>query len=175
LSEQAYAPPRNGWRTFLIVWATQSISVFGSALTFFAITIWLTQTRYPRSDQQAELAFALSAVSIAFGLATVFGGLVAGAWADRHDRRLIMIATDLISGLLSLAVLVLMVSGTLGLWPLLLLVLSLSTSGAFHAAAFDTSYAMLVLFCIAQLFNPALLRVEDKAWLDEIADRRTAA
>ena len=34
---------------------------------------------------------------------------------------------------------------------------------------------MLVLFCIAQLFNPSLLRVEDKAWLDEMADRRTAA
>jgi len=144
MSEQPYSPPPGGWRTFLIVWVTQSLSVFGSALTFFAITIWLTQTRYPRPDQQAELAFALSAVSIAFGLATVFGGLVAGAWADRHDRRLIMIATDLISGLLSLAVLALMVSGTLNLWLLLLLVLSLSTSGAFHAAAFDTSYAMLV-------------------------------
>jgi hypothetical protein len=34
--------------------------------------------------------------------------------------------------------------------------------------------AMLVLFCIAQCFNPSLLRVEDKAWLDEMANRRTA-
>jgi MFS family permease len=144
MSEQPYIPPPHGWRTFLIVWVTQSISVFGSALTFFAITIWLTQTRYPRLDQQADLAFALSAVSIAFGLATVVGGLVGGAWADRHDRRLIMIATDLISGVLSLAVLALMVSGTLNLWLLVLLVLSFSTSSAFHGAAFDTSYAMLV-------------------------------
>src|SRR4051812_3741528 len=122
MSEQLYIPPQNGWRTFLIVWATQSISVFGSALTFFAITIWLTQTRYPRSDQQADLAFALSTVSIAFGLATVLGALVEGAWADRHDRRRIMIATDVISGLLNLALLAMMVSGTLDLWLLLLLV-----------------------------------------------------
>lgn len=43
-----YQPPPNGWRTFLIVWATQSISVFGSDLTFFALSIWLTQTLYPR-------------------------------------------------------------------------------------------------------------------------------
>ena len=28
----AYTLPANGWRTFLIVWVTQSISVFGSAL-----------------------------------------------------------------------------------------------------------------------------------------------
>src|SRR5262245_16631669 len=143
MSEQPYIPPPHGWRTFLIVWVTQSLSVFGSALTFFAITIWLTQTRYPRPDQQAELAFALSAVSIAFGLATVVGALIGGPWADRHDRRLIMMATDLISGVLSLAVLVLMVSGTLNLWLLVLLVLSISTSSAFHGAAFDTSYAML--------------------------------
>ena len=37
-----------------------------------------------------------------------------------------------------------------------------------------TLSAMLVLVCIAQFFNPALLRVEDKAWLDEMAERRTA-
>ena len=30
----AYVPPPNGFRTFLIVWVTQSISVFGSALAF---------------------------------------------------------------------------------------------------------------------------------------------
>jgi hypothetical protein len=34
--------------------------------------------------------------------------------------------------------------------------------------------AVMGLFCVAQLFNPALLRVEDKAWLDEMAARRTA-
>jgi hypothetical protein len=31
---------------------------------------------------------------------------------------------------------------------------------------------VLVLFCIAQLFNPTLLRVEDKAWLDDMAASR---
>jgi hypothetical protein len=29
--------------------------------------------------------------------------------------------------------------------------------------------ALLVLFCTAQLFNPYLLRVEDKEWLDRLA------
>jgi MFS family permease len=32
--------------------------------------------------------------------------------------------------------------------------------------------ALLAAFCIVQLFNPYLLRVEDKAWLDEMAARR---
>jgi len=34
--------------------------------------------------------------------------------------------------------------------------------------------AVLVVFCIGQLFNPHLLRVEDKAWLDERAARIVA-
>src|SRR3990172_4753540 len=56
----SYQAPPHGWRTFLIVWATQSVSVLGSALTFFATTIWLTLTLYPRPEQKPELAFALS-------------------------------------------------------------------------------------------------------------------
>jgi hypothetical protein len=32
--------------------------------------------------------------------------------------------------------------------------------------------ALLVLFCTAQLFNPYLLRVEDKEWLDQLAASR---
>ena len=53
-----YQPPANGWRTFLFTWFTQSISVFGSELTFFALSVWMMQTLYPRADQKAELAVA---------------------------------------------------------------------------------------------------------------------
>jgi hypothetical protein len=31
--------------------------------------------------------------------------------------------------------------------------------------------AIYVVFCLAQLFNPYLLRVEDKDWLDAMAAR----
>ncbi len=34
---------------------------------------------------------------------------------------------------------------------------------------------LLAVFCLAQLFNPLLLRVEDKAWLDSLAARVEAA
>ena len=77
----SYQAPPNGFRTFLVVWVTQSISVFGTALTFFATTIWLTQTLYPRPEQKPALAFALSAVGLAWGLPAVFAAPLAGAWA----------------------------------------------------------------------------------------------
>lgn len=139
-----YQAPPHGWRTFLIVWVTQSISVFGSALTYFAMNIWLTQTLYPLPEQRPQLAAALSAVSLAFALPTVFGAPLAGAWADRHDRKRTMMAMDFLNGGLSLLLAVLVMTNTLKLW-LLILVLALSAFiNAFHFSAFDTSYAMLV-------------------------------
>lgn len=139
-----YEPPAHGFRTFLILWATQSVSVFGSALTFFAITIWLTQVRYPAEAQKAELAFALSANSLAFALPTVFGAPLAGAWADRHDRKRTMVAADVASGVLALLLAALMAGGALDLWLLVPLTAGFALLGAFHSSAFFSSYAMLV-------------------------------
>jgi len=140
----SYQAPPNGFRTFLVVWVTQSISVFGTALTFFVTTIWLTQTLYPRPEQKPALAFALSAVGLAWGLPAVFAAPLAGAWADRHDRKRTMMAMDFANGCLSLVMVALLVTQTMQLWMLLVLMLLYSLAGAFHNAAFDTSYAMLV-------------------------------
>jgi len=139
-----YQPPPNGWRTFLIVWVSQSVSVFGSALTFFAINIWLTQTLYPRPEQKPELAAALSAIALAFALPTVFGAPIAGAWADRHDRKRTMMAMDFANGLLSLLLAALVINNALQLPLLIILVVIHALLGMFHQSAFDTSYAMIV-------------------------------
>ncbi len=58
-----YTPPPNGFRTFVIVWITQSVSVIGSALTLFAMNIWLMQTLYPLPEQKPQLAWAISATN----------------------------------------------------------------------------------------------------------------
>src|SRR5512133_541374 len=140
----SYQAPPGGFRTFLIVWITQSISVFGSALTFFAITIWLTQVQYPSPAQKADLAWALSAIGLTFGVPNVLVTPFAGAWADRHDRKRTMMAMDFVSGCLSLVLVFLIVNHQLNLPILLVIMVAFSTAGSFHASAFDTSYAMLV-------------------------------
>jgi DHA3 family macrolide efflux protein-like MFS transporter len=140
----AYQPPPHGFRTFVIVWVTQSISVFGSALTFFSINIYLTQTLYPLPEQKPQLAFALSAISLAFALPVVFGAPLAGAWADRHDRKRTMMAMDFLSGCLSLVLMSLMAAEGLQVWVLIALIVLFAIASAFHSAAFDTSYAMIV-------------------------------
>ncbi|HEY6866830.1 MAG TPA: MFS transporter [Candidatus Eisenbacteria bacterium] len=136
--------PRHGWRTFVIAWASQSVSLIGTALTFFAVNIWLTQVLYPRPEQKPQLAFALAANGLAFALPTIGAAPIAGAWADRHDRRRTMLAMNVVAGVLTVAMLLLMAAHRIGLPGLLAFMVLYCLAGAFHAASFDTSYAMLV-------------------------------
>jgi MFS family permease len=140
----SYQPPANGFRTFLIVWVTQGISAFGSTLTYFALTIWLTTTVYARPEQKPELAAALAAISLAFALPTILITPFAGAWADRHDRKRIMMAMDFTNGCLIALVTGLMIADALPFWVLLAATVLLATFTTFHDSAFDTSVAMLV-------------------------------
>jgi MFS transporter, DHA3 family, macrolide efflux protein len=139
-----YKAPPNVWRTFLIVWATQSVSVFGSALTQFAITIWLTTTLYPDPAQKSQLAWAISAWALSFAIPTVFMAPLAGAFVDRHDRKRTMIAMDVANGLLSGVIFYLIATHQFNIFGLIAVGALSASFGAFHNAAFDTSYAMLV-------------------------------
>ena len=77
------------------------------------MNIWLTQTLYPRPEQKPQLSFALAAMGLAFALPTVFGAPLAGAWADRHDRKRTMMVMDFANGILSLIMCWLILSGSL--------------------------------------------------------------
>ena len=167
---QSYQPPANGFRTFLIVWVTQSVSLFGSALTFFAINIWLTQTLYPNPDQKPMLAAALSATGLVWTLANVIFAPIAGAWADRHDRKRTMMLMDFLNGCLSVFLAFLIFTGSLQLWILLIGMTINAITAAFHYSAFDTSYVMIVpekrlprangmmqtMYSLSNILSPAL-------------------
>ncbi|MGE5675630.1 MAG: MFS transporter, partial [Mycobacterium leprae] len=139
-----YQAPKNGFRTFLIVWLTQSISVFGSALTMFAINIWMVTTLYPNPEQKAQLAGALAAVNLAFTIPALSIAMFAGAWADRHDRKMTMFWWDIVSFVLSLVLAILLGTHRLQLWMLLIGAVVNALAATFHGSAFDTAYAMLV-------------------------------
>jgi MFS family permease len=139
-----YAPPSRGFRTFVIIWAAQSLSVIGSGMTGFALNVYLAQVLYHAAEQKAELALAFTVLNLGFTIPFVFGGPLAGAWADRHDRKQIMMVTNAANGLLAVVTLMLMLSGTLQLWMLVCVGVLAAAAGAFHYAAFDASYGMLV-------------------------------
>jgi MFS family permease len=137
-------PSGQSFRTFLIVWVTQSISVLGSAITFFAITIWLSQVLYPGVEDRAALGFALAVVALAAALPAVFAAPFAGAWVDRHDRKRTMLAMDFANGCLSVVLVTLLLAHLLQLWVVLPVVMLGSLISTLHNSALDASYVMLV-------------------------------
>ena len=112
----AYAAPHHGFRTLVIVWLAQSLSVIGSGMTGFALNVYLAQVLYPAPEQKPELALAFTVLNLGFTIPFVFCGPLAGAWADRHDRKQIMIVTNTANGLISVLTVFLMLSGSLQLW-----------------------------------------------------------
>ncbi len=135
-----YQPPAHGFRTFLILWATQSVSIIGTAVGWFALTVWLAQ----QFQTQDELGPKLALLGLVGGLPTVLLAPVAGAWADRYDRKRLMLVADVLSGLLSVAGVWFLFSGRMQFAIVVALGFLYPCVGAFHSAAFDTSYAMLV-------------------------------
>lgn len=140
----APASPRQGWRTFVVLWVTQSCSLVGTQVTFFALNIWLAQGLYPDPAQKKALALALSANGFAYALPTVTGALLGGVAADRHDRRRIMQLANFANAIVAFGIVALLASGRMTLPLLLPLTALYALCGAFHASSFDTSYAMLV-------------------------------
>lgn len=137
-------PPADGFRTFLVLWLTQSASMVGSQVTFFAVNVWLAQGLFPAPEQKALLASALGANGLAYALPLVLGQPLAGVWADRHERRTLMLVANVAAAIETLVLAGLMASGHLTLPVLLALMAVYGFTGAVHQAAFDTAYIQLV-------------------------------
>lgn len=136
--------PPNGFRTFIILWLTQSFSAFGTQLTVFALNIWLATVLFPAPEQRPELASAIAIMSLAIAIPSVFAAPIAGAWADRHDRKRTMMMADALHGLLTVIELILIYTQTFRVWTMAITVFLHGLIQTFHHSAFDTSYSMIV-------------------------------
>ena len=168
------APPapvvENRFRAFLILWGSQTLSRFGTMVSQFAVSIWLARDLYPLAAQKPQLALALTATSFATAGPLIFAMPIAGAFADRHDRRRILITANTLLALLSLVLVALTATHHLVLPIAVLLLLGYSLLSSFHSAAFDSSYGrfvregdlprasgmMMTSFGLAQLLAPPL-------------------
>jgi DHA3 family macrolide efflux protein-like MFS transporter len=99
-----------GMTAFLIVWTGQVVSLLGTTMTQFALTIWAWQV--------TGSAEALAVVATFSFAPTVLLSPVAGALVDRWDRKFAMMISDLAAGLASITVLVLYATGHLQIWHL---------------------------------------------------------
>ena len=101
-------------RVFLIVWFGQPISLIGSGLTNFALGVWV----YQRTGSVTQFSLILL-----FGLLpSIVVSPIAGVIVDRWNRRWCMILSDSGAGITTVAVALLLATGSLQLWHIYLAV-----------------------------------------------------
>jgi DHA3 family macrolide efflux protein-like MFS transporter len=125
-----------GIGAFALIWLGQLVSLIGSGLTSFALSVWAYQT--------TESATAYALVVLATMGPNVLLSLVIGPLIDRWDRRWVMVLSDAGSGLSTLVVYLLFVTGQLSLWPVLLATAVSSAFSAFQWPAYAAATTMLV-------------------------------
>ena len=125
-----------GGRTFVTMWAGQSISQFGSRLTIFAFGVWL----YQRTGETTPLF-----LTALFGfLPGILLAPVAGVLVDRSDRRTVMIWINTVHSIVAVLQLLLLSSGEFQLWMLYGLLAIASAAETFQWPAESSSISVLV-------------------------------
>ncbi len=123
-------------RDFLVVWGGQSISMFGTRVSYIAWIWWvLEKTNSPA---------AIAVIGIAAALPTLLLGPIAGAYVDRTDRRKVMIAMNLVNAVILGTAAFLMFNGALQVWHAYVLTVLSATATSFHRPALQSSIPNLV-------------------------------
>lgn len=97
--------PFSGMRKFLILWAGQSLSSLGTSMTNFALIIW--------AYQQKGTASSVAFLSVFSYLPSILFCFVAGTLADRWNKKRIMLCSDLVAALGTVAIFILHSTGRL--------------------------------------------------------------
>ncbi len=134
--QQRSKRPAQEMRAFFIVWLGQLVSLVGSGLTAFALGVWV----YERTQSAASFAF----IYLFFELPGVLIYPVAGALADRVDRRRMMIAGDTVAGLATLGLALFLLFGRLEVWHVYVGVAVMSLGNALQTPAYLASIPLLV-------------------------------
>lgn len=103
----------NEFKFFIILWLTQSFSSLGSAMTNFALVIWLYQ------DSGSALTTAL--LSVCSYAPYVIMSIFAGAISDKWNKKTVMLVCDCFAALCTVITLILLKTGTLAVWHLYIL------------------------------------------------------
>ena len=134
MENDTYAP--KDMRTFFIIWIGQFISIVGSGLTGFGLSVWI----YTQTGEATP--FALNALF--YNLPRILLAPIAGSVADRFNRRRIMILADTAAAIITLAAAALLFSGSLQVWHIYMITLLSSVFGTFQEPAQMASITMLV-------------------------------
>lgn len=125
-----------GMRAFTTIWAGQVFSLVGSAMTGFALTIWAWETQ--------GSATALALVGFFNFAPLILFSPIAGALVDRWNRKLVMALSDMATGVTTIVILLLFLSGKMQLWHLFVTGAFAGLFQAFQWPAYSAAISMMI-------------------------------
>lgn len=144
----------SGMRGFTLIWLGQLVSLLGTGMTRFALTIW--------AYQETGSATTLALVAFfSFGPVVLLSP-IAGALVDRWNRKLVVMISDLAAGTTTIVLLILYSTGNLQIWHLYLMG---ALAGAFESFQFPAFSAAMTMMLTKEQFGRAngMMAVADSA------------
>jgi len=126
----------SGMRLFAVIWSGQFFSLLGTYMSQFALGIWAWQ----RTGEATALALV---ALFSFGPSVIMFP-IAGALVDRWNRKLVMMISDVVSGIATIAVFLLLSSGRLEVWHLYVTGAFTGIFQAFQWPAYSASISLMV-------------------------------
>ena len=125
-----------GLKEFYILWSTQSLSQLGSAMTGFALTLWL----YEKTGS----ALSTAALTICTYAPYVIMSIFAGAISDRYDKKKTMLVCDALAAFTTILVFVLYRTDALSIWHLYAINAFSGLMNTVQQPASEVAYTLIV-------------------------------
>lgn len=125
-----------GMQGFTVLWLGQFVSLLGTGMTRFALTLWAWELT-GSATALALIAFFTIGPLILFSP-------IAGALVDRWNRKLVMVVSDLMAGVATIGLFALVLTGQLQLWHLYAASAFAATFEAFQFPAFSAAITQMV-------------------------------
>jgi len=135
MQEQTSNKP-SGLFGFTIVWLGQIISVLASSMSQFALTIWMFE--------QTQSATALGLMQVFFITPFLLISPIAGVMVDRHNRKLMMMVSDLAAGLATVLILIFQWQGILEFWHMYVASVIYGLGMSFQWPAYSAAISTMV-------------------------------
>lgn len=121
---------------FTIIWLGQIVSVLASAMSQFALSIWLYN--------ETKSALAMGIMQVFFITPYLLITPIAGVMVDRHNRKLMMMVSDFGAGMATLAILALQFFGVLEYWHLYATSIIYGLGMAFQWPAYSATISVML-------------------------------
>jgi MFS family permease len=121
---------------FTLVWLGQIVSVLATNMSVFALTIWVFE--------ETGSATALGLLQVFFITPLLIVTPIAGVLVDRHNRKMMMMVSDLMAGLATISILSLHYAGLLDVWHLYAAAVFQGLGNAFQWPAYSATISTML-------------------------------